>query len=733
MKKTELPFFNIDNENELKPLKKNDNNKEKVFKKIYNNKITIKSQFQRFYYSLLNKKDSSIRYLFFILIVIFYIEFYLINLTDIFVLKLSIAIIFLVPLIILTIEYERFFQVCSLFEINSIIFIKILILFSVKLSYFDILIFNIILNGIYSYFIKKLYIHNEFLGVEIKDRKKLRTNVFISNFKLLLFNYLLNTLYFLFLFYQKKLSFYLFDELIPYYDIIYYQIFIILSNRKFFKFLYKSINRKYSSNIINNAKLILFLLIIIQVIIIAFLSKHLFIFLYIFFIIILFWTLNETIGNFIYIFLLLIYCVKRIGIYYIEEKYNANFQNILYYNFFYIYISLLFSLVFIISIFYMEKDNLSKIYTNIYQRFFQLKVLFDIWFIINFIYRLYKQNQNTFYDNFNNVYQILFLCFIFNYILIYFIISLKLTINITEEDINWYFDDLRPYIKKNSLNNAIFYGYYTPYIEIKFYQRIKKIFSNFNENMNKNQRNKIALKKILNFIIYIIFCFFSFIINNSSLFYIVYFILIQSMHKHFKKIGKKIYDIVIFVKFQIEYDNDSLKTLTEKIRQKKLNKFKKGKYKLMYILLYPYIAILWKVFFSKIYLIIYEKIIVKLQFYFMGKLDPVGNVIYQLLNYNNLIDDFSFLDFVLLILFILPNTICILVIHINEIKPNFFFQNYIITSFIGIFIKTHPLVLITGIVNIFIMINIFAADEETYNTLFFWFDLLGINSSDFFY
>ena len=117
----------------------------------------------------------------------------------------------------------------------------------------------------------------------------------------------------------------------------------------------------------------------------------------------------------------------------------------------------------------------------------------------------------------------------------------------------------------------------------------------------------------------------------------------------------------------------------------------------------------------------------------MGKLDPVGNVIYQLLNYNNLIDDFSFLDFVLLILFILPNTICILVIHINEIKPNFFFQNYIITSFIGIFIKTHPLVLITGIVNIFIMINIFAADEETYNTLFFWFDLLGINSSDFFY
>ena len=139
MKKTELPFFNIDNENELKPLKKNDNNKEKVFKEIYNNKITIKRQFQRIYYSLLNKKDSSIRYLFFILIVIFYIEFYLINLTDIFVLKLSIAIIFLVPLIILTIEYERFFQVCSLFEINSIIFIKILILFSVKLSYFDII------------------------------------------------------------------------------------------------------------------------------------------------------------------------------------------------------------------------------------------------------------------------------------------------------------------------------------------------------------------------------------------------------------------------------------------------------------------------------------------------------------------------------------------------------------------------------------------------------------------
>ena len=67
--------------------------------------------------------------------------------------------------------------------------------------------------------------------------------------------------------------------------------------------------------------------------------------------------------------------------------------------------------------------------------------------------------------------------------------------------------------------------------------------------------------------------------------------------------------------------------------------------------------------------------------------------------------------------------------HINEVKPNFFFQNYLITSFIGIFVKTHSIILITGLVNLFLMLNIFAADEETYYTFFFWFDIFGVTAT----
>ncbi len=728
MKKTELPIYNI-NEDEIKKLNDNDNKKEFALKKLQKNKNKIISQIKKIYFSLFNKKNAQIRYLFFILVIVSSLEFFFSNLTDIFILRFSVAIIFFVPLVIITIEYETFFKVCSLFEYNSLVLIKVLVLFSLKFSFIDILIFNLFQNGIYSYFVKKLYIFNEYLGNEVKDRKRLRVNIFISNFKVLLFGYFSNTVYLLYLFYKDKLSFYLFNELIPHYNIIYYEIFLILSSRKLFKFLFKYYNSKLLLNQIPKPKLILFFLIFLQLIIIYFLSNNLVIFFYVCIIIIIFWILYETIGNFIYICLLLIYIFKYIGIYYIEENYDNNFQNIFYYNFFFVNISTCLSICFIISIFYMEKDNLSKTYIKIYERIFQLKILFDIWLIINFIYRLYKNTPQTYYDNFYNTYKLLFLCFILNYIIVYIIISFKLSIYVTEKDINWYFDDLGPYIKKDRLNTPILYGNYTPYVELKFYQRIKKIFSNFNENMKKNERNRKSLKKILNFVNYTILCFLCIIINNSSIFYGIYFFLLQFMHNHFNKYGKKIYDIFILVKFQFD-DEDEKRSLSKKMQQKKLNEIRKGKYKLIYILIYPYLAILWKIFFSKMYIIIYEKILIKIQFLLLGKLEPVENIIYQFIIKNEINDNFSFFNFIILILFILPNSLCVIITHINEMKPSFFFQNYLITSLIGIFINTHPLILITGLVNIFIMINIFAADEETYNTLFFWFDLLGINSSN---
>ena len=729
MTEGELPIFHKKIEDENDQLKDNDSKKEETIKELKQNKNKLIYKIKKFYFSLFNKKNSSIRYIFFILVIITYLELYLGNLSDMLILKFTMSIIFVVPIIILVIEFENFLKACSLFEINSLFFIKGLVLFSQKLSYKDILIFSFLQNFFHCIYVKKLYINTEFLGAEVKNRTLLKINVFKSHFIFLIAGYVINTIYLLYLFFNGKLTFHIYDELFPHYDIIYYEIFVLLSSRKLIKFLYKIYHSELYSEQIPKAKLILFILLIIQLIIIGILSKNFVVFSYVVIIAILFWIIYETIGIFIYFSLCVIYTIKYFGEYYIEEYYDTNFQNIFYYNFFFVCISMVLSLVFIISVYYMEKDKLSKTYTKIYERVFILKMLFDIWLIINFIYRLYKNNPQTYYDNFYKIYRLLFLCFIFNYVVVYFLISLKLNLYVTEEDVNYYFEDLAPYISKTRANNPILYGNYTPYIELKFYHGIKKFFSNFNEDIKHNKRNYKALSKILKFVLYSIFLFLSIIINNSSIFYLIFFLIIQFIHHPFRKVGSKVFSFFNDIQLEIEEDEDDRQTISKKMRKRKLNKLRKKKYKLIYIIIYPYFVMIWKMLISKIFLFLYEIIFAKIQFITIGKLEPVGNVLYQLINKNNLCDSFTFLDILIIIFIMLPNSICVLLAHINEVKPNFFFQNYLITSFIGIFVKTHSIILITGLVNLFLMLNIFAADEETYYTFFFWFDIFGVTAT----
>ena len=109
-----------------------------------------------------------------------------------------------------------------------------------------------------------------------------------------------------------------------------------------------------------------------------------------------------------------------------------------------------------------------------------------------------------------------------------------------------------------------------------------------------------------------------------------------------------------------------------------------------------------------------------------GKLEPVTNVIYQFLRISDQSTTFTLWDLVILILFILPNTYCVLYCHISECEPSFFYKNYAIFNLVGIFFKFHILILIIGVLNIFIILNIFAADEETYESFSIWFDLWGV-------
>ena len=61
-------------------------------------------------------------------------------------------------------------------------------------------------------------------------------------------------------------------------------------------------------------------------------------------------------------------------------------------------------------------------------------------------------------------------------------------------------------------------------------------------------------------------------------------------------------------------------------------------------------------------------------------------------------------------------------------EPNFLYKNYIVLNLLGIFFNSHKLILLIGVLNVFIVLNMFAADEDTYESFSLYFDLWGIDS-----
>jgi hypothetical protein len=173
------------------------------------------------------------------------------------------------------------------------------------------------------------------------------------------------------------------------------------------------------------------------------------------------------------------------------------------------------------------------------------------------------------------------------------------------------------------------------------------------------------------------------------------------------------------------------------MRQKNMKIYiKKEKLKLIYLLLFFYISIFWKKIFSYAIIIIYEKVISYWQYKIFGKLEPLGNILYQtiIMNYCYEIDKKQIIkEVIFLFLFLLPSSLSIIYSHYFEQKINFFFQNYILTSVLPLFFKMDILLVLLGFLNIFLMINIFAADEETYKNLKCWFFLFGIEPMNVYY
>ena len=141
-----------------------------------------------------------------------------------------------------------------------------------------------------------------------------------------------------------------------------------------------------------------------------------------------------------------------------------------------------------------------------------------------------------------------------------------------------------------------------------------------------------------------------------------------------------------------------------------------------------------KKIFSRFYIFIYENFISFLLYKIFGKLEPLSNILYQFIIMDFYQEKFNkniIKENIVIILFLLPNSLAIIYSHYNNKKLNFFFQNYILTSLLPYFLKLDFAISFLGFLNIFLMINLYAADSATYKEYKFWFSLFGIQSMNF--
>jgi hypothetical protein len=111
------------------------------------------------------------------------------------------------------------------------------------------------------------------------------------------------------------------------------------------------------------------------------------------------------------------------------------------------------------------------------------------------------------------------------------------------------------------------------------------------------------------------------------------------------------------------------------------------------------------------------------------KYEPIINFAYTFLlsNIDSNENLFSFLDYVNLIVFLLPYSLYLLDFHFHSTAPGFFLQNILPINLIGVYYNGNLDLTIFGIFNIFISLSLLAADEETYYNFSIYFDLLGIS------
>ena len=706
---------------------------------------------------LFNNKEQKVFYFFILLIIAEYLEYFFDTFIDLFSIKFVIFIIFLIPFLIIILDNQFFFELNSYFELNFLIFLKLIILFNKKMNFIEIFFISISANLFEILFIKKIHMNQYYFSLDgYLDKLSYKINVFESEFNFIIFGFIFNFATLSYLLINEKLSFFLFDDVFTglgiNYKIEYFFLLGYLFLRKFIKYIIKYIfiyDEKYKNK--KKSKIIKIFFCIFVTIIFIYIN-------------ILFKSFSEKVSNTLFI-LLIIFIYENIGIllygnlillsfiillvdYYIKSNFTDDITFLIKNNFKYINISFLLSIVFIISIFILEKKRISNFYIKLYYRIFLIKIIFDLWLMLKYIYSLYKFNPSSYFNIFLQSYKLFFSFFLINYFLIFLFILTKLYIYINPKDIDNSFDEIILFLDKKKLDKEVFYGDKAPYLEIKFYKTCKKFFSFLNEDISKNSKKTKAFQKILYTLISFIFVFLTFIINNSVLFFPIFFIILQFCSDFINNFTFMILNNFCFIMNLISEGEENRKYKKYKedymiqkyhkkiMKQRIFNKLKKEKFKLIYILSFFYIYLFIKNILSRIFIYLYENIIFLIQYKIFGKLEPLGSIIYQFIImdfYNEKNTKNLFQENIFIFLFLIPNSLIIIKSHYYNRKIPFFFQNYILSCLLPYFFQFDFSITFLGLLNIFLMINLFFADTSTYNAYKFWFFLFGIQANEFTY
>lgn len=177
--------------------------------------------------------------------------------------------------------------------------------------------------------------------------------------------------------------------------------------------------------------------------------------------------------------------------------------------------------------------------------------------------------------------------------------------------------------------------------------------------------------------------------------------------------------------FELYYTYESRLVISTLNNKKSKNR---DKYKLLLIILYPYASFFWKFLFSEILIKVIEYAFVVLSL--TSQRDAFTNLLYHWLIKNSTAKEnyFSFWDLINLFLFLLPNSALIIYTHLKNKIPSFLSQNLCLLNLFGFYLNGNLDLSILGGVNILILLNLLAADKETYENFSLWFDFFGITS-----